>query len=101
MSWISPRRDEDNAKAMGERMADDYEQHLGRPLTADELACVHAQARRVAGHWGRDARRLADRERELGRPLTLGAMTEFVRESNRRYAEEDAARDTEPPEVTP
>jgi hypothetical protein len=84
-TWISPRRDAENATAMGERMAGDYERDLGRPLTPAELAAVHEQARRVAAEWGSHARRVAARESELGRPLTPGELAEEIRRTNREH----------------
>lgn len=91
MTWISPRKDGENAKAVGERIAADYERQLGRALTPEELASVHAYARDVVSYWGRNARRQADRERELGRPLTPDEMTELVREADRERAADDTA----------
>jgi hypothetical protein len=90
VTWTSPRKDAENAKAVGERIAGDYEQHLGRPLTAEELADIHTEARRVTAGWGCHARRVADRERELGRPLTPAEMAGMVRESLREVVGDDA-----------
>ena len=83
--WISPRRDAENATAMGERIASDYERDLGIPLTPEELAVVHEQARRVAAGWGSHARRVAARESELGRPLEPEELAEEIRRTNREH----------------
>lgn len=83
--WVSPRRDRENAAAMGERMASDYEEALGRSLTPEELAGVHEQARQTAAGWGAHARRVADRESSLGRPLYPEELAEEVRRTTREH----------------
>jgi hypothetical protein len=60
----------------------------------EELAYVHDKARRVTAGWGRHARRVADAERELGRPLTPDEMTALVRESLEEAADGDAQERT-------
>lgn len=57
MAWTSPRKDGENAKAMAERMARAYEEELGRSLTAEELAQVHAEAAKTVKAWGKATRR--------------------------------------------
>jgi hypothetical protein len=57
--WTSPRKNRELAKALGEHMARAYEKHYGRPLTADELAGVHAEALESALSAGRRQRRQA------------------------------------------
>ncbi|WP_030506339.1 hypothetical protein [Microbispora rosea] len=56
MGWISPRKDAEHAKTVAERMARDYEEQLGRPLTPDELREVHEEAERTVKSWGERAR---------------------------------------------
>lgn len=87
-TWISPRRDAENARTMGEGMAEQYEEALGRKLAPDELAVVHEQAREVTASWGAHARRVADREKQLGRALTPGELAEEARRPARGHDEE-------------
>lgn len=57
MSWTSPRKDAEHAKAVAERMARDYEEQLGRPLTPDELREVHEEAEQTVKAWGEEGRK--------------------------------------------
>jgi hypothetical protein len=54
--WVSPRQERHDAVAMGEKMADQYERYLGRPLMAAELREVHAESRQLSGFCARRAR---------------------------------------------
>lgn len=57
MGWRSPRQDAEKAVTLGEQICDLAEEQLGRPLTAEEMAAYHEQARDVASQSGRQARR--------------------------------------------
>ena len=57
MGWTSPRKDAEHAKSVGERMATDYEENLGRPLTPDELRQVHEDAAQTVKSWGETGRK--------------------------------------------
>lgn len=57
MGWTSPRKDAEHAKTVAERMARDYEEQLGRPLTPDELREVHKEAAQTVKDWGERTRK--------------------------------------------
>jgi hypothetical protein len=81
--WVSPRHDREHARRMAEERADQWEAELGRDLTPQELEALYDQADATTAAWGGHARRIAEREAHLGRPLTLAEECEMAKVTNR------------------